>query len=445
MNVKSTLLVISAIGLFGYLVYRSEDATTRKPVANRVTVLYWEKWTGDEAQKMRVIVNNFNASQDKIFVKMLSISGIADKTLLAASGGNPPDVAGLWDTQMTQFKDAGALTDLSELAAEFNLKKEDYIPNYWQMMSPGGTLIAFPTTPASTALHMNKRFLGPGELPPETIEALDAYTERVSKVSANGKVEVAGFLPAEPGWWNWGWGYVFGGKLVDNGVLTVNAKENVRAFEWVKSYSKRFGVRETQNFQSGFGNFSSPQNPFMGEKVTAVMQGVWMANFINLYNKNIPWIAAPFPYPKDRPDLKNTNFLGMDTLVIPRGAKHKKEAFTFIAFVQRQDQMELLCSSHGKNSPLEKCSEAFFKGHLNPYIRLFDELARSPNARYIPQIGIWPQMNSELLNAFTEINLGTKSPKVALDAAQSRLEPQWIRYKNQVLSRYTANAEGAQQ
>ena len=113
MNIRTIAISAAALGVLGYLVYRSEDATTRKPVANKVTVLYWEKWTGDEAQKMRRIVNNFNASQDRIYVKMLSISGVADKTLLAASGGNPPDVAGLWDTQMTQFKDAGALTDLA--------------------------------------------------------------------------------------------------------------------------------------------------------------------------------------------------------------------------------------------------------------------------------------------------------------------------------------------
>lgn len=440
MNIRTIAISAAALGVLGYLVYRSEDATTRKPVANKVTVLYWEKWTGDEAQKMRRIVNNFNASQDRIYVKMLSISGVADKTLLAASGGNPPDVAGLWDTQMTQFKDAGALTDLAPLAAEFGIKEEDYIPGYWKLMSPGGTLVAFPTTPASTALHINKKFLKPGEVPPQTLEELDAFTDRISKVK-DGKVELAGFMPAEPGWWNWGWGYWFGGKLIDGDKLTINSPENIRAFEWVLSYSKRFGVRETQNFQSGFGNFSSPQNPFMSEKVVSVMQGVWMANFIDLYNKELPWIAVPFPLPKDQQHLKGMNFIAMDTLVIPTGAKHKREAFEFIAFVQRQDQMELLCSSHGKNSPLVKVTDKFFNTHLNPYIRLFDELARSPNAAYIPQIGIWPQMDSELKNAFTEINLGTKSPKEALDAAQARLDPQWRRYQQQVMGRSITTAE----
>jgi len=433
MNVRAAVVASMLALVVGTAFVQSENAVRRKPVKNRTTVLYWEKWTGDEAAKMRRIVDNFNASQDEIYVKMLSISGVADKTLLAASGGNPPDVAGLWDTQMTQFKDAGALLDLGPLAKEFGIAESDYIPGYWKMMTPGGTLVALPTTPASTALHINLDYLPKGMKPPETIEELDAFTEAVSKVDPDGKVKLAGFLPAEPGWWNYGWGSWFGGKLVDGDRITLNSPENIRAYTWTQSYSKRFGVRETQNFQSGFGNFSSPQNAFMSRKVAAVLQGVWMANYIDLYAKDIQWIAVPFPVPADRPDLKGTNYLGMDTLVIPRGAKHPREAFTFMKFVQRQDQMELLCSSHGKNSPLSKCSEEFFRTHLNHHIRLFDELARSPNATWIPQIGIWPQINAEITNAFTEINLGTKTPKQALDAAQARLEPQWRRYREQVL------------
>jgi hypothetical protein len=50
-------------------------------------------------------------------------------------------------------------------------------------------------------------------------------------------------------------------------------------------------------------------------------------------------------------------------------------------------------------------------------------------------------MDSELKNAFTEINLGTKTPKEALDAAQARLEPQWRRYQQQVMGKSITTAE----
>ena len=49
-------------------------------------------------------------------------------------------------------------------------------------------------------------------------------------------------MPAEPGWWNWGWGYFFGGKVWDGkDGITANSPENIRAFEWIQSWSKKYG------------------------------------------------------------------------------------------------------------------------------------------------------------------------------------------------------------
>ena len=41
---------------------------------------------------MQAVVDDFNASQDRIFIKMLTVSQIEQKLLLATAGGNPPDL-----------------------------------------------------------------------------------------------------------------------------------------------------------------------------------------------------------------------------------------------------------------------------------------------------------------------------------------------------------------
>ncbi|POA37368.1 hypothetical protein C1893_31655, partial [Pseudomonas sp. MPR-ANC1] len=84
------------------------------------------------------------------------------------------------------------------------------------------------------------------------------------------------------------------------------------------SYATRFGAQQVQTFKSGFGNFSSPQNAFIDGKVGSVLQGVWMANYINMYDKKLNWFAVPFPHPKDRPDLAEVSFANFDTLQIPK-------------------------------------------------------------------------------------------------------------------------------
>jgi len=434
-------LCIAAAVMVGAAIEGS-SVVTRKPEAGRVTVIYWEKWTGDEATEMRKVVNAFNTSQDKIFVQYLSISGVDTKTMLATAGGNPPDVAGIWLDQLCEFSDAKALTDLSQMARESGLGPDYYIKGYWDPLNYRGGLWALPSTPASIALHVRSDLVpadvATPETFPKTIEGLDKLAEKISKRNSNGDLVMAGFLPSDPGWWNWAWGMYFGGKLFDADKLTIDSPENVRAFHWVQSYAKRFGAKEVQSFQSGFANFASPQDPFMLGKVATEENGVWKGSYIHVFKPNIKWFAVPFPYPEDRKDLEGHSNLSQDILTIPRGAKHVKEAFEFIRFVQRQDVMEGLCEGHGKNSPLQHVSEEFFNSFItsnrNKYIRLFDELARSPKAFSTPQIGVLPQLENEMSVAFQEVSTEEKTPEEALHDAQERMTALWDTYKDQVLN-----------
>lgn len=417
-----------------------ERVVARDARKDRVTVVYWEKWTGAEGEAMQKIVDSFNASQDRIFVKYLSISGVDGKTMLATAGGDPPDVAGIWLDQVCQFSDAHALTDLAPMARASGLGPDYYIKGFWDPLNYHGGLWALPSTPASVALHVRTDLVPPDVASPETfpktIGGLDRLVDRISKKKPDGTIVMAGFLPSNPGWWNWAWPGLFGGKLIDDqGRLTIDSPENIASFKWIASYSKRFGSKEVQSFQSGFGNFSSPQDPFMEGKVASELNGTWKANYINVYRPGLKWFAVPFPYPDDRPDLAGHAILSQDVLTIPRGAKHVKEAFEFIRYVQRQDVMERLCSMHGKNSPLEKQSEGFYKTHPNPYIRLFDQLARSPKAFSVPQTGILPQLTGEVGVAFQEVTTDQKTPEQALHDAQKRVSDEWATYKEQVLSR----------
>lgn len=400
-----------------------------------VRIVYWEKWTDFEGQAMRDVVDAFNRSQNRIFVDLLTVSGIQDKTLLAIAGGIPPDVAGLFGPNVAQYADAQAIQSLTEMCAEAGIRRENYIPVYWDIGNVRGQQFALPSAPASTALHYNRAMLTRAGLdpnrPPRTIEELDQMADRLVK-REGGRIVQHGFLPSEPGWWNWGWGLAFGGKLWDGTKLTADDPANIRAYEWVQQYSRKYGVGDIQTFRQGFGNFSSPQNAFLSEKVAMVLQGVWMYNFIDKFAPKLDWAAAPFPYPADRPELEGSTFADMDVLVVPRGAKHPKEAFEFIKFVQSQRGMELLCMGQRKHSPLLKVSPEFLAKHPNPYIKLFTELPKSSSVISPPKLGIWPEYQAEILNAYDEIQLMRKSPKDALRDVQNRMQPRFEEYNRRL-------------
>ncbi len=91
---------------------------------------------------------------------------------------------------------------------------------------------------------------------------------------------------------------------------------------------------------------------------------------------NYEWGAAAFP--SDLPGLENATYTGFDALTIPRGARHKAEAFEFIAYVNRQDVTEKLNMMQCKISPLKQVSEHFRNHHPNPVYWRFRRTGRQP-------------------------------------------------------------------
>lgn len=398
----------------------------------RIVVKYWEKWTGFEGEAMRAVVEDFNASQDRIFVEYLTVSQIDRKMMLATAGGNPPDLAGIWSWAIPVYAENNALTPLDKLAREARVTRSDYIDVFWQICSHRGHLWALPTTPASTALHWNKRLfreagLDP-EKPPRSIAELEELNEKLLQRRSDGSIKVIGHLPLEPGWWATMWGYWFGGALWDGkNAITANSPENLAAYEWMQSYPKRFGVENILSFRDAFGNFASPQNAFFTERVAMVLQGVWMYNFIQNYAPpGFEWGVAPFSS-VDPVTLQDVTIVECDALVIPSGARHPKEAFEFIRYVNSQGPMEKLCLGQRKFSPLRETSAEFIANHPNPYIEEFIALARSPNARYVPRLTIWTEYQNNLNNAVGRVWTLKATPREALDDVQQRMQKVFAR------------------
>ena len=461
MRIVRALVLAALAAVAGYLLLFG-GRTGAGPGRGRVVVRYWEKWTGKEAEQMMQIVDDFNNTVGKekgIYVQYLSMSNVNQKTLVATAAGVPPDVAGLWDTQVAQFAAIDAVEPLDDLAARHGITADYYKPVYWEGCRYDGRLWALVSTPAAVALHYNKRLflerakelraagLDP-DRPPRTLDELDRYATALDTFTElpGGKKQIArsGYLPMEPGWYLAYTGYWFGADLYDEktGRLKLDDPKMVRAFEWVKNYSVRLGKDSMTEFRSGFGQFASSQNPFLVGTVAMEQQGPWMANYIeNLKpsmnrwrfpkekEKGLPlasrqanyeWGAAPFPAAD--PALGDVTVAPFDTLMIPKGARHKEEAFEFIAYVNRQDVSEKLNALHCKNSPLRKVSDAFLRSHPNPYIAVFERLATSPNARGVPPVPIWPEVADELGVAAQRVYLLEAEPAQALADAQKRLQ-----------------------
>ena len=345
--------------------------------------------TGFEADAMRAVVDDYNASQDHVRIDYSSVSQINRKVMLATAGGVPPDVAGLFGEDIPVYAENNALTPLDRPVAAAGMKREDYVDVYWQICSHRGVLFALPATPNVLALIWNKKMfreagLDP-EQPPRSIAELEAFNEKILRRRPDGSIERIGHLPNEPFWSVSLRGFWFGAKFWDGQTkIEADAPENVAALPVDAILSERFGAQSLLALRDGFGTFASSQDPFMSGQVAMTLQGVWIYNFIKNYAPpDFEWGVAAFPS-VDPDRLKDVTLAGTDVLVVPAGGKHQKEAFEFLRYVNSQGPMEKLCLGQRKFSPLRRVSDEFYRQHPDPYIRKYVELANSPNAHLPP-------------------------------------------------------------
>lgn len=441
--------------------------------AEPVRITYWEKWAGFEADAMRAVVDQFNASQDRIVVDFVSISQIDRKLIVATAGGNPPDVAGIWFAQMSSFADRAALTPLDDfIRSDAGAEPADWLaatypPVFAEMQRYRGRVYALISAPSTVAFYWNKTLfreagLDP-EKPPRTLAELDAISEKLTRRDAQtGAILRTGFLPQEPGWFSYAYPAWFGGRLIDadGQVALAGNAANLAAAEWERGFPERFGVTELKGFTGGFGAFASTQQAFFTGRVAMVFQGAWFDRFIARFAPGLDYGVAAWPEATDRPPgppEQAFTVADADLLVIPRGAAHPREAWEFIRFAtsanpraRSRDGLrgaELLCFAQQKPSALKVWSPWFAANHPNRNIDVFRRLAESPRAWHAPMIGVWAEYLREYNAAVQRVRLLRAEPAEAWDYVQRRVGASLARHERsverQALVAASAKAEGS--
>jgi len=457
------LILLPAAGLIAFGPRRMADVP-----ADRTIVRYWESWAGVEGQAIQALVDEFNRTvgcERQIHVQYVSLgSMLTERLLVACAGGDPPDMAGLFHFAVPQYAELGALEPLdrwidNRAQPSLNVRRDEFVPALWDIGVYGGRLYALPSTPFSVALYYNRQLFREAGLdpdrPPQTMAELEASTERLTRFAPDGSIEVAGFLPSPKAmnWWHWFWPYFFGMDAASQSIgsrseirdtrapasesrktaptdalpseggqpFAIDSPAGLAALRWIAHYRERFGVERTQVFEQGLGVVvEGAQNPFMAGRVAMIHQGPWMANFIERYKPSLDYGVAAFP--SACPDGRRPVFVSSDVLVLPKGARHTREAVVFLNWLMRQDVLERLCKAHGKNSPFKAPRDDFFAGHPNPHARMHHELANSPDAFGYPKLTTWPQVNHELLNAVNNVWGGLATPEQAARDTQRRID-----------------------
>jgi multiple sugar transport system substrate-binding protein len=439
-NIRSTILVV-LLGLpaVGLLILGPRGSYNVPP--GRTVVRYWEKWTGVEALAMQRIVDRFNetvGADRNIWVEYSAISNVDRRMLVATAGGDPPDVAGLFDYIIPQFADQGALMELDDLVREYHIDPAAFKPIWWNIGMYEGHLYALPSPPYTIALYYNKRLfreagLDP-ERPPQTIAEFDDAVRRLTKRDESGRITQAGWTPSPAmlGWWHWVWPCFFDARLWDGERFTLETPEGLAAFRWIAEQRAALGRDALLKLEAEAGAIEGAQNPFLSERLAMVFQGPWLSNWAKTYAPQLDYGVAPFPsITGERPNV----FASADVFAIPRGARHPYEAMTFLQYVLEPEVMEELCRAHGKTSPFRNPGPDFYAKHPNPHIRVFDEMANSPYTFGYPKMPNWQQATTEMKSMLEAILLGVRGPDEAVRYTQSRIDQVVAEYQRMAARR----------
>ncbi len=427
MNLRTKLLVALVVVPAALLLAFGPRGAVDVP-PERVIVRYWEKWTGSEEVPIRRIVDDFNrtvGARRGIWVELVSVSNVAQRTLIATAGGDPPDIAGLYDWIVPQYAELGALEPLDAPAREAGIPLDALKPIWLKICRYRGTLYALPSTPYTVALYYNRRLFRKAGLdpdrPPRTIAELDAFAERLTRRDASGRIVQLGFstAPSMLGWWPWIWPKFFGATLWDGRHCRIDTPQIAAALTWIRQRRRRIGLEALRDFEAAAGVIEGAQNPFLSGRLAMVFQGPWLARWAAIYTPQLDYAVAPFP---SAVPGRRFAFASSDVFVIPRGARHPREAMVFLSYLMQQPVFESLCKAHGKVSPFRDPGPDFFRGHPNPYIRVFDALALSPDVFGFPPMPMWAQVLDELIQLIEQVQRGQRGVTELLPQAQQRID-----------------------
>lgn len=374
-------------------------------------------WTGPEGDALQAIVDSFNDSQEDIYVKGVSNPDM-QRMIAQMSARRGFDISDAFDGNIGPWASTGAIMALDDLMSGTDYDTSDYVASTLDRMKFDGKTYALPIAVHTVLLLRNNALLeAEGIAPPTTTEELADAIKALTKVDSSGRIEQLGMNQPD----FVALAYSFGGDWVDSdNQPTANHEGNIAALQfWVDNVLTPYGVDEIKRFQSGFGEYASPQNPFYTGKVAMVMDGEWQARFIQLYAEGLDWAADFVPNPVDKPELAGTAGLSASMFFIPTNSQHPEEAFTFMQHLQSPEAMRdftiALANLPTRRSLLEDPAYDDIPG-LNYWLSSLT----SENLKFIPSSQWEEQYRTEIASTVEEIINLKKSPEDALGELQEK-------------------------
>lgn len=398
------------------------------------TVSFWHNFGGIDKEVVDEMIDTWNKANPDIQVEGTFVSAegrgglvLQEKLLTAIAGGTPPDVAYFNRHSTASWAVRNSFMPLNSLADAAGMKEEDYLPFAWRESNWKGNLYSLPFNTDTRGLYWNKDLfrevgLDP-EVPPVTIEELDAYAEKLTKLDARGRLERIGFIPWRGQGLSYTWALSFGGQIYDeaNQVCTATDPKIIEMLHWIQSYAKKYDISKIDTFSSAFG--AQAQNPLYTGQLAMEINGVWELAAIDRYAPELDYGVSHIPYP---PGGRNATYAGGWSVVIPRGAKHPQEAFEFARWFAGEEGQYIYCTGIQQIPTSTAATERMKQTADKDWNMFLDLLSVASGRPVTPEIDLLKQ--EDAINYDLVIHL-KKSPEQAMADLEAKVNKAMERWK----------------
>lgn len=219
--------------------------------ASAVEIEYWQYFFDARVTAMEQLIENFEAANPDITVKMTTFPYADYRTKVAAAipAGEGPDVVQLFYGWLNDYIEAGLIQPLPEdsfPAAEIDA---EYFPMV-QAMKQDGQYYALPTAVRSLALFYNERLFEEAGIdgPPETLDEMVEAAKKLTKKDGAGNITqvglTSGMTAQDHHWFREVLIRQFGGEPYLDGYRTVNydTEAGLKALEFYTDLEKTHEV-----------------------------------------------------------------------------------------------------------------------------------------------------------------------------------------------------------
>ncbi len=442
-KILSMLLVVLLVGSLGAC---SKSTDTKAPATGngtgtetagekpkeKVKITYWHIFPeGDVFKKVHdKLIKDFNASQDEVYVEDLGISffDFLSKMDTAIPAGTGPDVGfmGLGDNNFRAS--SGVLANLKPYIDKDGFDMSQFYEYAVKDVTYDGGIYGMPMIWGTRMLVYNKQMFRDAGLdpenPPKTLEQLEEYADKLTKVDAKGNIKVMGFHPSLGNASFMDYLDGRGGSFFDDkDNPTITSQTVLDTLKWYVDMTNKYGVKQAQSLKSS--SATTGIDPFLAGYVAMEV------NVDDFYKKlsesDIDYGICSIPIPANG-GVRAATGDGFDLEVFDHGDPAKVEAaWKFVSYMTNVENQQYWAVQNKWPVANQKAMETSeeIKADPNWQTIVADMPYAVPN-RYIPKAKNWWNAISPEIEAAQN---GLKTPEQALDDAQKAVEAQIQEYE----------------